>query len=167
MQQNNPFNFGAHTGFQNTIPAFANNYIQQRPMPHLTQPDTDGSQGISYAQNTRQGFAKVVHNQSQTIKSEPQWSGPGNSPSFDSANTKNVTTASPTNRGNEVNFGTEVDTLMKAIQAKSTSTTQHTTSSVDQSRPVVSISRTLLTCKFLPKSERIESGQFKFTQNDL
>jgi len=136
IQQNNLFSFGARAGFWSDIPVFAN-YIQQRPLPYLTQYDNDRGQGMSFARNTGQDFVEEFHNQSQPIKSETQWSGPENLPSFDSANTKNVPT-SPTNRGNEANPGTEVDTLMKAIQAKST---QQTTSSVDQSRPVVRVSR--------------------------
>ena len=44
--------------------------------------------------------------------------------------------------GNETNFGTEVDTLMKAIQAKTQTTTPQKPSSVEQSRPMVGASRT-------------------------
>lgn len=129
MEQNNLFSLGAHAGFQSNNPAFANNYIQQRPLPHLTQFDNVGVQGMSYARNTDQGFE--VH-QSQPIKLESQWSGPANLPSFDSANTNNVPT-SATNSGNETNFGTEVDTLMKAIQAKTQTTTLQKPSSPEQS----------------------------------
>jgi hypothetical protein len=172
MQQNNPFSFAPYTGAgQNgIIPAFANNYIQQRPLPRLTQSDTDGSRGMSYARNTRQGYVEELHSASPTIKSEPQWNGPSNSPSFVSANTKTVTTTSSTNGSTDVNFGTEVDTLMKAIQAKSKSTTPQTTSSVEQSRPVVGVSRTP---PYVQASSQVgayasgESSQFKLTQKDL
>jgi len=172
MQQNNPFSFAPYTGAgQNgIIPAFANNYIQQRPLPRLTQSDTDGSREMSYARNTRQGYVEELHSASPTIKSEPQWNGPGNSPSFVSANTKTVTTTGSASGSNEVNFGTEVDTLMKAIQAKSKSTTPQTTSSADQSRPVVGVSRTP---PYVQAPSQVgayasgESSQFKLTQKDL
>ncbi|KAH6667752.1 putative asparagine-rich zinc finger protein AZF1 [Halenospora varia] len=143
MQQNNLFSFAPYTGAgQNgIIPAFAN-YIQQRPLPRSTQSDTDGSRGMSYARNTRQGYVEELHSASPTIKAEPQWNSLGSSPSFVSANTKTVTKITPTNGCNEVDFGTEVDTLMKAIQAKSKSTKPQTTSSVDQSKPVVGVSGT-------------------------
>jgi hypothetical protein len=91
-------------------------------------------------QNTGQCFVEELPSASPTIKLEPQWNSPHNSPTFVSTNTKTVTTT-PANRSNEVNFGTEVDTLMKAIQAKSESTTPQTTLSVDQSRPVVGVLR--------------------------
>jgi hypothetical protein len=172
MQQNNPFSFGSYTGSgQNgIIPAFANNYIQQRPLSRLTQPDTDGSRGMSYARNSRQGFVEEHHSQSPPIKSEPQWNGPSNSPSFVSANTKTITATSPGNGSNEVNFGTEVDTLMKAIQAKTKSTTPQTTSSADQSRPVVGVSRTPPYVQTASQGGTYASGeasQFKLTQKDV
>jgi hypothetical protein len=171
MQQNH-FNFAPYTGAgQNEmIPAFANNYIQQRPLPRLTQSDTDRSRGMLYTRSSRQDFVEELPCANLTIKSEPQWNGPGNSPSFLSANTKILNTTSITNRSNEVNFGTEVDTLMKAIQAKSKSTTPQTTSSVDQSRPVVSVSHTPSLCVSYFPSQSVcfgESSQFKLTQKYL
>lgn len=172
MQQNNPFSFGSYTGSgpNGIIPAFANNYIQQRPLPRLTQSDTDGSRGMSYARNARQGFVEEQDSQSPPIKSEPQWNGPSNSPSFASTNTKTITTTSPINGSNEVNFGTEVDTLMKAIQAKTKSTTPQTTSSADQSRPVVGVSRTPPYAQAASQGGAYASGeasQVKLTQEDL
>jgi hypothetical protein len=136
----NQFNFTPYTsGGQNGMaPAFANNYIQQQPLPRLTQSDTDRTRGM-LSRNTRQDFVEELPSASRAIKPEPQWNGPGNSPS---ANTEFDSTTSLVNTSNEVNFGTEVDTLMKAIQANSKSTTPQATSCVDQSRPVVSVSRT-------------------------
>jgi hypothetical protein len=118
IRQNNLFSFAPYTGAgQNgIIPAYTNNYIQQRPLPRLTQPDT------LYARNARQGFIEEHYSQSPPIKSELQWSGQVNSPLFPSANTK-TTATTPATGSNEVNFGTEVDTLIKAIQAKTQSTT--------------------------------------------
>ncbi|KAH8758810.1 hypothetical protein BGZ57DRAFT_771046 [Hyaloscypha finlandica] len=91
------------------------------------------------SRNTRQDFVEELPSASRAIKPEPQWNGPGNSPS---TNTEFISTTSLVNTSNEVNFGTEVDTLMKTIQAKPESTTPQATSFVDQSRPVVSVSRT-------------------------
>jgi hypothetical protein len=172
MQQNTPFSFGSYTasGPNGIIPAFASNYIQQRPLPRLTPTDTDGNRGMSYARNPRQGFVEEHPSQSPSIKSEPQWNGPSSSPTFVSANTKTITTISPTNGSNEVNFGTEVDTLMKAIQAKSKTTTPQTTSSAEQSRPVVGVSRTPPYAQAASQGGAYASGeasQVKLTQKDL
>jgi hypothetical protein len=136
----NQFNLTPYTsaGQNGMVPASANNYIQQQPLPRLIQSDTDGTRGI-LSRNTRQDFVKELPSASLAIKSEPRWNGPGNSPS---ANTEVVSTTSLVNTSNEVNFGTEVDILMKAIQAKSENTIPQTTSFVNQSRPVVSVSRT-------------------------
>jgi hypothetical protein len=139
MQQNSPFSFAPYTGAGQggIIPAYAKNYIQQRPLHRLTQPDT------SYAHSTRQGFIEEEHHsQSPPIKSEPQWIGPVNSPSFPSTNAKPITSTTPTTGSNEVNFGTEVDTLMKAIQAKTQTKTPQKPLSAEQSRQVVGVSRT-------------------------
>ncbi|PMD43258.1 hypothetical protein L207DRAFT_422668 [Hyaloscypha variabilis F] len=166
MQQNNPFSFAPYSGAgQNgVVPAYANNYIQQRPLPRLTQPDT------SYARNTRQGFIEEHHSQSPPIKAEPQWSGQVHSPSFQSANTKTIITTTPTTGSIEVNFGTEVDTLMKAIQAKTQTTTPQKPSSAEQSRPVVGVSRTPPYVQASPQARTYgsgESSQYKLTQRDV
>jgi hypothetical protein len=165
MQQSNPFTFGPYSGAgQNgVIPAFASNYIQQRPLPR-PQPDTP------YARNTRQGYIEEHHSQSPPIKSEPQWNGSITSPSFPSTNTKTITTTTPITGSNEVNFGTEVDTLMKAIQAKTQSTTPQKPSSADQSRPVVGVSRTPPYVQASPQARAYGSGdssQYKLTQKDV
>jgi hypothetical protein len=170
MQQNNPFNFAPYTGAgQNgIIPAFANNYIQPRPLPRLAQPE------ISYTRNTRQGFIEEHHSQSPPIKSEPHWNAPVNSPTFPSANTKTIAATTPTTGRSEVNFGTEVDTLMKAIQAKSqttaTTATPQKPSSADQSRPVVGVSRTPPYVQASSQARVYASGdpsQYKLTQKDV
>jgi hypothetical protein len=164
MQQNNPFSFAPYMGAgQNrVIPAYANNYIQQRPLPRQTEPDT------SYARNIRQGFIEEHHSQSPPIKAEPQWSGQVHSPSFPSANTKTVATTSPTKRSKEVNFGTEVDTLMKAIQAKTQTITPQKPSSADQSRPVVGVSRTPPYVQAASQARAYGSGDLsQFTQKDV
>jgi hypothetical protein len=127
-----------------------------------------GSAYVNYTQQPLTGFVEDLHSAAPAIKSEAQWNGPGKSP-FVSTNTKTVATTSPTNGSNEVNFKTEVDTLMKAIQAKSKSTTPQTTSSIDQSRPVVGVSRTP---PYMQASSHAraygsgDSGQYKLTQKD-
>ncbi len=135
MQQNNPFSYGAYAGFWSTNQAFANYHTQPRSSPYLTQSHNYGRQGM-YDNN---GEYFVEEHQSQLIKSERRWSGPANLP-FDSANTSKVPIS--THSGNETNFGTEVDTLMKAIQAKTQTTTPQKPSSAEQSRPMVGASRT-------------------------
>lgn len=133
--QQNSFSFGSYAGgSQNVlVPVFANNtFFQQRPLPSLMQP------GPSYGpRNGRQGFVEEIHSQSPPIKPEPQWNAATKSPSFMASNQKSITAAVPISGGNDVNFGTEVDTLMKAIQAKSKNRQSQTTSPVDQSGPEV------------------------------
>lgn len=148
--QHNPFSFSAYSvGPPNgLIPAFASNYIQQRPLPRLMQPDTDGSRGISYARNDRQGFVEEHQSRSPPIKSEPQWNGSvkaepqwnvsTSSPTFTSPKTKTIASPLP-NANTDIDFGTEVDTLMKAIQAKSQTVPPQTSSPVAPSRPVVGV----------------------------
>ncbi|KAH7321477.1 putative asparagine-rich zinc finger protein AZF1 [Rhexocercosporidium sp. MPI-PUGE-AT-0058] len=134
--QHNPFSFSGYSG-PNTnmiVPAFANcNFIQQRPLPRLMQADDDGSRQVSYPRTSRQGYVEEHHSQSPPIKSEPMWSTPTSAPSFHSADIKTTPTSS---QAQEINFGTEVDTLMKAIQAKAQTTQPQATSSTEQIRPV-------------------------------
>ncbi|MBV33942.1 MAG: hypothetical protein CMP47_00490 [Rickettsiales bacterium] len=135
-QQHNPFSFGGYSG-PNTnmiIPAFANcNFIQQRPLPRLMQVDDDGSRQVSYPGTSRTGYIEEHHSQSPPIKTESMWHAPATTPVFHSTEVKTTPTS---NQAQEVNFGTEVDTLMKAIQAKEQTTPPQTTSSVEQIRPV-------------------------------
>jgi hypothetical protein len=138
IQQHNPFGFGAYTagGPNQIIPAFAaNNYIQQRPLPRLMQPENDG-RGMPFSRNPRQGYIEEHHSRSPPIKSEPQWNVSSNSPSLVASNSKNISPTAGVNGSNDANFGTEVDTLMKAIQAKAQSAPPQKTPSGDQSRPV-------------------------------
>ena len=147
LQQHNPFGFGAYTGGHSTglVPPFGVNYIRQRP--HLAQSTTNGGQGISYSRNSRQDYVEEHHSQSPQIKTEPQWNGPASASSstsaasFCSTITKTITPTTPVNGAAGVNFGTEVDTLMKAIQAKA-QTTSPQTPSLEQKRPVVGASLT-------------------------
>jgi hypothetical protein len=147
MLQNNLFSFAPYTGAgQNgIIPAYANNYIQQQPLPRLTQPNT------SYARNARQSSIAEHHSQSPPNQSEPQWSGRINSPSFLSTNTK-TTAITPARGSNEVNFGTEVDTLMKAIQAKTQSTTLQKLDIQEEASPKGGKKRYQCTFEHCPKS---------------
>jgi hypothetical protein len=143
QHQHNPFTFGPYTGASYAlVPAFANNFIQQRPLPRLVQTENEPGRGISYARNARQGYVEEHHSQSPPIKSESQWNLPTNSPSFASSTAKVITSTVPVNGTTEVTFGTEVDTLMKAIQAKSKSTPSQTSPASEPSRPVVGVSRT-------------------------
>lgn len=143
--QQNPFSYNPYAGGSINVlvpvPAFANNYIPQRPPPRLTQPDSDGNRG-PYARNDRHGFVEELHSQSPPIKPEPHWNPPvTNSPSYTSNNTKTISPITPTSGSNEITFKTEVDTLMKTIQTKSQSSQPQKSSPVEQSRPVDGASR--------------------------
>ena len=137
-QQHNPFSFGGYSG-PNTnmiIPAFAKcNFVQQRPLPRLMQVDDDGSGQFSYPRPSRRGYIEEHHSQRPQIKTESKWPAPATTPVFHSTEVK---TTPISTLAQEVNFGTEVDTLMKAIQAKEQTTSPQTTSSVKQIRPVIS-----------------------------
>ncbi|PVH71888.1 hypothetical protein DL98DRAFT_563740 [Cadophora sp. DSE1049] len=97
------------------------------------QVDDDVSRTVSYARTSRPGYAQEHHSQIPPIKTEPQWSVPPPIMRL-SSNTSNM--ASTSTQPQEVSFGTEVDFLMKAIQAK-TQTQPQTTSSAEQNRPVL------------------------------
>ena len=171
--QHNPFSFNAYSvGTPNDlVPAFANNYIRQRPLPHLIQQGTDGSRGVSFTRNDRRGFVKEPQRQSPPIKIEqqiPQWSPPMSSPTFASSKTKTITSPLP-NGATDINFGTEVDTLMKAIQAKSQTVPPQTSSPVDQSRPVVGSSFTPPYVQTASQGgmQTGEESKFKLTEEDV
>jgi uncharacterized Zn-finger protein len=132
-------------------------------VPRLVQPD------ISYARNTQQGFIEEHYTQSPLIKSEPQWNSQVNSPIFPFTNTKTISTIAPITSYNEVNFETEVDTLMKAIQVK-TQTTLQKALYIDQSRSVIGISRTPPCVQASPQARANcseDASQFKLTQKDI
>ncbi|KAE8450124.1 hypothetical protein EG329_006905 [Mollisiaceae sp. DMI_Dod_QoI] len=170
VQHHNPFGFGSYSGPSpnGMIPAFANNFIQQRPLPRLMAPDGDGGPGMSFTRTTRQGFVEEHHSQSPPIKSEPLWSVPNSSPTFVPANNKAISSATPGSATtNEVNFGTEVDTLMKAIQAKSKTSQPQSPSPVEQSRPVVGASQTPPYRQAASQGGGYEESKFKLTQGTL
>lgn len=173
IQHHNPFGFGSYSGPSpnGMIPAFANNFVQQRSsLPRLMAPDGDGGPGMSFSRTTtRQGFVEEHHHsQSPPIKTEQLWSGaPSNSsPTFVPANTKTNNSSAP-GSASDVNFGTEVDTLMKAIQAKS-KTTPQTPSPVTQSRPVVGVSVTPpYRQAAVSQGNEYEERKFKLTQANI
>ena len=169
--QHNPFSFNAYSVAtpNGLIPAFANNYIRTRP--DLIQPGTDGSRGVSYTRNDRRGFVEEPQRQSPPIKTEQQhqqWNTPSSSPTFDSDKIKTITSPTP-NGTTEINFGTEVDTLMKAIQAKSQPVPPQTSSPVVQSRPVVGHSFTPPYTQTASQGgmQTGEESKFKLTGEDV
>lgn len=167
LQQHNPFGYGGgYTGapMNTIIPAYAaQNYVQQRPIPPPMQAEHDG-RGVSYIRTTtRQGYVEEHHSQSPPIKSEPMWAPPPNAPHFVPANTKTTGTTTPGGASAEVNFGTEVDTLMKAIQAKSqTSSTPQTP--IEQSQPVVGASQTPPYRQAAPQAQAFPSAEMRNSQ---
>jgi hypothetical protein len=131
-----PFNLNAYTtGASNgLIPAFATNYIQQRS--HLSIKLENNGDRVSYHHNQHRGFIEQ-HIQRPSVKKEPQqWR---NSPPYTPAPVK-TTSPTPATSGAETDFGTEVDTLMKAIQAKaSANQPQPNSLPVRQTRSVVCV----------------------------
>lgn len=170
--QQNPFGFGGAYSMatpNGMSPAFANmNYIQQRPLPRLMQQGTDGSRGVSYTRNDRQGFVEEHQSRSPPIKQEPHWNGPTRSPTFTSPKTKTITSPLP-NSTTDINFGTEVDTLMKAIQAKSQTGPPQQSSPITQSRPVVGTRFTPPYVQAVSQvgMQTVEENKFKLTDEDL
>lgn len=118
VQQNNPFRFAGYTGAYSVVPAFTG-YIQQRPLPPLAQIASDGM-SVQYNPNGRQGFVEAQLSQSSPIKPEPHWNftPTSSSPTVPSGGSKVIKPAVPVNGAQVVDFRTEVDTLMKAIQAQ-------------------------------------------------
>jgi uncharacterized Zn-finger protein len=133
------------------------------------QPENDG-RGMPFSRSPRQGYIEEHHSRSPPIKSEPQWNVSSNSPSFVASNSKNISPTSGVNGINDANFGTEVDTLMKAIQAKAQSAPPQKTPSGDQSRPVVGTSITPPYMRTASQAGTYASGEAsrtKLTQSDL
>lgn len=116
-----PFNFNSYqnANINLLVPAMPGNYMPARPAPRLTQPGVD--EGRSYDSCGHQPCVDTFHRQSPPIKPElePHWSPSANSPVSRAGRGKNTPCTTPDARPNEVSFDTEVDTLMKAIQAKS------------------------------------------------
>ena len=137
--QQNPFSYNQAYALAAPNGLIPMNYIQQRPLPRLmqTQPVTDGSRATSYTGNDRQGgYVEEHHSRSPTIKQESHWNPPIRSSNYTSPKAKTITSPLP-NGTSDVNFGTEVDVLMKAIQAKSQAIPPQTNPIAPQSRPVV------------------------------
>jgi hypothetical protein len=192
VQHHNPFSYGSYSGPSpnGMIPAFANNCIQQRPLPRLMAPDDDSGPNMSFSRTARHGFVEEHHSLSPPIKTEPLWGVPNNSsnfvpntipkteplwnapnssPTFVSANiiSKSTSTSVPSSAASEVDFGTDVDTLMKAIQAKSKTNQPQTSSPVDQSRPVVGASHTPPYRQGAARVGGYEENKSKLTQETL
>lgn len=120
--------------------AFGSNYIQQRTQVRMDEPATDNlSRTLSYPETSRQG-GSVEDQQSLYIKSEPQTLS-GNDSLWNLNSNPSFSNASPAarSRPEEVTFGTDVDTLMKAIQSKpqQNKSQPQQPSSADQSTSVV------------------------------
>jgi hypothetical protein len=123
--------------------AFGSNYIQQRPQVRMVDPVTDNlSRTLSYPDSARQS-GPVEDQHSLYIKPEPQTLS-GNDSAWNLNANPSFSNASPTARGHpeEATFGTDVDTLMKAIQSKSQQIKSQPQphSSIDQSTSVVGFS---------------------------
>ncbi|SZF01638.1 unnamed protein product [Blumeria hordei] len=140
MQHQNPFTYAHYTAgnSNNMVTPFANTYVQTRPgIPYPMQIDNSLVRTIPFCRPQRQGFIiEEPSSQGSTIKSEPAWNSPPGPSNYLLTGNKLTTTSGAST--SDVNFGTEVDTLMKAIQAKSTtqpqpSVAQQTTSVVGAS----------------------------------
>ncbi|RFU25994.1 hypothetical protein B7463_g10351, partial [Scytalidium lignicola] len=112
-------------------------YMQPpRPTAQFMRPELEPSRGVSYLRNPLTGYIKEAHSQTHTpsIKPEPLWMNSNNSNNNSSTTTNSSTTATSTHSpipgsktitptlpiegAAEVTFKTEIDTLMKTIQAK-------------------------------------------------
>ena len=113
------FNFGSfpNTSLNMLASGLPENYIHSRPHPRLTHPGVD--ERGSYASNNQQPYVDDFHSQTPTIKPEPLWSPTAESPASRASKANNPSPILPEPEPAEVSFDTEVDTLMKAIQAKS------------------------------------------------
>lgn len=119
---------------------FGSNYIQQRPQVRMVDPATDNvSRTLSYPDSSRQS-GSVEDQHGLYIKAEPQ-NLSGNDSTWNLNASSTFSNSSPTARGHpeEAPIGTDVDTLMKAIQSKSQQIKSQPQphSSIDQSTSVV------------------------------
>lgn len=139
--QQNPFSYNPYAGGNINIvvpgPAYSNDYAQQRPLSRSTRLEADETCRLLYSRNDRQRFVEELPSQRPPIKLEA-WTNPSvNSPPLSSSNTKIGSPTSSISSTNEKTFDTEVDTLMRAIQAKEQSSQPQITSSVKENKSVV------------------------------
>lgn len=132
--QQNPFS-GPTYGHNPNVPPFAANYIQARPQvqmpPHRSQPRPSRQTGYS----TQQHSPLIKHEISPTSSLNINLNMNGNSTASDYS-----TSTTPTSVPGDVNFGTHVDTLMKAIQTKATTTPRPQSMSPVEHKSVVGYS---------------------------
>lgn len=131
-----PYGISAPSGIGS---GFGSNYIQQRTQVRMVDSAADNlTRTLSYPNNTREGPVEDQH--SLYIKPEPQALS-GNDSLWNLNSNPSFPNASPASRNGpeEVTFGTDVDTLMKAIQSKSqqNKSQPQQNSSIDQSTSVV------------------------------
>lgn len=150
QQQHNPFSFNSFnpTNSSGLFPTFGNNYSQQRPQQRMMPLDSNHApRDMGYAQNHRQSF--MESHQSPIVKVELQthstddrdrrWKGPPDSSMFAPPIASSFDKSGKP--AEQMGFGTDVDTLMKAIQAKSQEVDakqqQHQLPSRDPVRPKI------------------------------
>jgi len=161
--QHNPFNSSSYSAGNALLPF--NNYIQPRPLPRLMQHNNDESRVSLVTRNTRQGFVEEPQSQSPPIKSEPSWTSPNDSSITSVPKTsKTISMTLPTNGASEVTFSTNIDVLMKVIQAKELKKPQ-SSSSINRSKPVVGTSLTIPHRRLPSYSTGMfeDEGKFKLT----
>ena len=115
-----PFNFNSFPNASINILVSGlpdSSYIQTRLPPRLAQPGVDGRR--SYAPNSHQAYVDDYHSQTPPIKPEPLWSPTAESTASMTSKSTSASSRVLDPEPVEVTFDTEVDTLMKAIQAKS------------------------------------------------
>lgn len=133
-------------------------YVPARPSPQYVRADLEPNRGVGYLRNPHSGYVKEpqppqLH--SPSAKPESMWMSNGNNghvnintnvhPSGNTATTnhspipesKTITPTLPIAGGPEVTFKTEVDTLMKTIQAKAQGTDSQSGPD-ERAKPVVS-----------------------------
>ncbi|RKF57379.1 putative zinc finger protein ozf [Erysiphe neolycopersici] len=110
----------------NVVSQFTNSYLQSRPaLSYSISPDSSLVRGMPFCRPQRQGFIiETQQNQNQNTKNESTWN-----PSPELSLTTPVSmrsSSSPVAKKtvSETTFGTEVDTLMKAIQSKPSNQSQ-------------------------------------------
>lgn len=120
-----PFSFNSfpNANINILVPGLPGNYMHPSRAPgRLVQPGP--GERRSYAPSTHQSYVDEFHSHTPPIKSEPLWSPSTESPTAAASRGKNAARTTPEPTPSEINFDTEVDTLMKAIQAKSQNTQQ-------------------------------------------
>jgi hypothetical protein len=110
--------FDGFASYSPPAPAIVSPYRQQypdRPPPRIVSAEQDVNQARGFR---REASVRVDGSRSPSVKSETQMSVARSAVSTHSGPPRTISTIVPVNPANQISFHTEVDVLVKALQAK-------------------------------------------------